>query len=129
MKNCTKCGFSNPTETAFCGRCGNALDVVVVQQQPTATSVPNKEPMPQTYLWQAIVVTILCCLPLGIPAIVFASQVENRWRNGDFEGARRSSRSAKNFALWSLISALVVWLFYIVFVVLIGAASLGGFFL
>ncbi|WP_462204056.1 CD225/dispanin family protein, partial [Frankia sp. CcWB3] len=50
-------------------------------QQP-----PYGQPIP-TYLWQSIVATLLCCLPAGIVAIVFASQVQGRQQSGDVAGA------------------------------------------
>ena len=37
-------------------------------QQTPGLPIPN-------YLWQSIVVTILCCWPFGIPAIVYAAKV------------------------------------------------------
>ena len=53
------------------------------------------------YLVQSILVTIFCCLPSGIAAIVFSSQVNSKLAVGDFEGASESSRKAK---LWCWIS-------------------------
>ena len=53
------------------------------------------------YLVQAILVTIFCCLPFGIVAIVFAAQVNGKLERGDREGALRASSTAK---LWSWIS-------------------------
>ena len=53
------------------------------------------------YLVQAILVTIFCCLPLGIVSIVFAAQVNGKVNAGDFDGARRTSDNAK---MWAWIS-------------------------
>jgi hypothetical protein len=58
---------------------------------------------PPSYLPWAIVSTILCCLPAGVVAIVFAAQVSGKWRSGNAEGAWRSSKNAK---LWTIISAV-----------------------
>ncbi len=63
-------------------------------------------PIP-TYLWQSIVVTILCCLPLGIPAIVYAARVESLRLRGDIAGAMAASSSAKMWCLIALIAGLV----------------------
>ncbi|MBI3260292.1 MAG: CD225/dispanin family protein [Ignavibacteriae bacterium] len=57
-------------------------------------NVPN-------YLVQSILVTIFCCMPTGIAAIIFSSQVNTKLAVGDFDGARESSRKAK---LWCWIS-------------------------
>jgi hypothetical protein len=53
------------------------------------------------YLWQAIVCTVCCCMPLGIPAIVYAAQVNTKIVQGDLAGAERYARNAK---MWCWIS-------------------------
>lgn len=50
-----------------------------------------------SYLWQSIVVTILCCWPLGIPAIVYAAKVDGLKRTGDTQAAMAASNSAKTW--------------------------------
>lgn len=69
----------------------------------------------------AILATICCCLPTGIPAIVFAAQVDGKWASGDSEGARDYSEKAK---LWGLVSIGlgVVGTLAIVALELLGAA-------
>lgn len=62
---------------------------------------PTREQCPDTYLIWAILSTILCCWPLGIPAIVYASKVEKLWNQGDIAGAREKSEKAK---MWCLIA-------------------------
>lgn len=61
-----------------------------VQQPSSAPVIPN-------YLVQSILVTVLCCLPLGIPAIVFAAQVDGKKAAGDIAGAQEASKKAKLF--------------------------------
>src|SRR5438046_3002438 len=48
----------------------------------TAATTTAQPPIPN-YLIQAILCTILCCPPFGIPAIVFAAQVNGRVARGD----------------------------------------------
>ena len=52
------------------------------------TQIPAQVPPTKidNWLWQSIVVTICCCLPLGIVGIVFAAQVNSTTEN---IGARR----------------------------------------
>jgi hypothetical protein len=69
-------------------------------QPPTAASSYAGAEIP-SYLWQSIVVTILCCWPFGIPAIVFAAKVDGLKRTGDLQGARAASDAAK---MWCWIS-------------------------
>jgi hypothetical protein len=80
-------------------------------------------PPPPNYLVWAILSTIFCCLPLGIPAIVFASQVNSKWQVGDFAGAQDASRKAKNFSLWATIGGVVVAVLYLLLIVAAGGLS------
>jgi len=63
---------------------------------------------PPTYLWQAIVVTVLCCIPLGIPAIIFSTKVKPAFLAGDHAAAAEASKKAKMWCLIALVSGLVV---------------------
>lgn len=67
-----------------------------VPQEPT--SVP---PMPKNYLVWAVIITIFCCIPAGIVAIIFAAQVSQSYYAGDYEGAERNSRRAQ---IWIIVS-------------------------
>lgn len=57
--------------------------------------------MPQTYLVWSVVMTVLCCLPAGIAAIIFSSQVSSRYYAGDLDGAKRASERAQ---VWIIVS-------------------------
>jgi hypothetical protein len=52
------------------------------------------------HLVEAVLVTLCCCLPFGIPAIVYGAQVAPKVSAGDIAGALESSRKAK---MWSWI--------------------------
>ncbi len=73
---CSQCGANNADNALVCVQCGRSLQpgtaaaplpVTGVVLPPGAT-VPN-------YLVFAILTTVFCCLPTGIPAIVYAAQV------------------------------------------------------
>jgi hypothetical protein len=81
------------------------------------------QPNVPNYLWQAIVVTLCCCLPFGIPAIVFASQVNAKLAAGDVSGAMASSGKAKMWCWISFALGLVVNLAYVAY---ISATSFGA---
>ena len=44
---------------------------------------PSGMAEPPTYLWQSIVEMLLCCLPLGIPALIFSTKVKPAFASGD----------------------------------------------
>ena len=79
----------------------------------------------QNYLVQSILVTIFCCLPSGIAAIVFSSQVNTKLAAGDYDGAMDSSKKAK---LWCWVSFGIgggIGLIYLIIIAIYGAAILG----
>ena len=57
---------------------------------------PPTEKIP-TYLAQSILVTICCCLPFGIVAIVHSAQVNSKISRGDYAGAIESSNKARKW--------------------------------
>lgn len=72
----------------------------------TATTIPN-------YLWQSIAITVCCCLPFGIVAIVYAAQVKSKVSIGDIPGAQEASNKAKmwcwiGFGIGILVNLAVV---------------------
>lgn len=74
---------------------------------PSAISGSASKEIPN-YLWQSIVVTIFCCWPFGIPAIVYAAKVDGLKARGDIQGALAASKNAKTWCLVSLILGLIV---------------------
>lgn len=62
----------------------------------------NKKKMkPDNFLVWAILSTVLCCLPLGIVAIVYANKVDTFWYAERYEEAEDALKKAK---LWTYIS-------------------------
>lgn len=73
---------------------------------------------PKNWLVEAILVTIFCCQPFGIVGIVYAAQVESKFRAGDIQEAEHNSRKARfwvRLGFWSGITIVVLYLaFYAV---------------
>ena len=67
---------------------------------PQPPVYPPQQPAPHisNYLAWAIV-CIFLCWPLAIPAIVYASKVNNLIAMGDYEGAMNASKNAKTFCI------------------------------
>lgn len=83
----------------------------------TAT-VPN-------YMVPAII-SIFCCWPLAIPAIIFAAQVNGKAAAGDIAGAQDSSKKAKMFSFIAIGLGLLGILCYVILMILgvgLGALS------
>ncbi len=86
---CTKCGTSRPDGMTVCPNCG------------TVAPVFAEAPKIQNYLVPSILVTLCCCVPAGIVAIVYAAQVNSKLAAGDLAGAQASARLAK---IWSWVA-------------------------
>jgi len=99
---CTQCGANNTDTAAVCAQCGRNLQAVTpaVPLQASGMILPPGATV-QNYLVFAILATVFCCLPAGIPAIVYAAQVNGKLQAGDLAGAQMASKNAK---LWCLIS-------------------------
>ena len=67
---------------------------------------------PPTYLAFAIIVTIFCAWPLGIPAIINATRVEKAYNQGDFTGAERFSKAARSWSIASMAVAAALVLLW-----------------
>ena len=72
-----------------------AAPIQYQSSQPTYGVTP-----PKNYLVQSIIVTLCCCIPFGIVAIVYAAQVNSKFQAGDYAGAQEVSRKA-NFWGWT----------------------------
>ena len=79
---------------------------------PTQT-VPEAAPAkPDSWLAWSIVSAILCCLPLSIPAIVYAAKVDGLWHDQRYEEAIRAAKLAKQWTIASAIVAGAGWVIY-----------------
>lgn len=99
---CSKCGATINGDAAFCPACGTPVLAsgspnAVNQTAPAGDAVPN-------YMVGAILTTLFCCLIGGIVAIVFSSQVNTKLAQGDIEGAKAASKTAK---IWIIVNLVV----------------------
>ena len=83
------------------------------------TTVPN-------YLVPAIL-SIFCCWPLGIVAIIFAAQVNGKVAAGDLAGAADASKKAKLFSFIAIGIGVAFGLIYLLLTILgVGLSALGS---
>lgn len=93
-------------------------------------NVPPQNPVynapmqkPDNYLVWAILCTVLCCIPLGIVAIVYAARVDSLWSEGRYEEAVNSSNKAKKFTIIGAIISVVLGILYFIFAIALGIFS------
>lgn len=123
--HCGHCGKQVEDDARFCPSCGARMDgqeppeeggatapespyhTSGGSQAPPRTSYDGPAPHIKNYLVESILCTICCCLPFGIPGIVFAAQVDSKLKGGDVEGAIESSEKAKKWTLVSFVLGLI----------------------
>jgi len=99
---CGECGWENADDAYECANCGEEL--VEPDRIPRRRQVESP-------LALAIIVTILCCLPVGAFAIYYALQVERFLDGGDLDGARKMARISRLISLAAVICGVVFWLY------------------
>ncbi|MAS96424.1 MAG: hypothetical protein CMO55_24815 [Verrucomicrobiales bacterium] len=111
-----------PVDTPTSTTAAAAAAPLATAPQPAASGekVPN-------YLWQSIVCLILCCLPLAIPALIFATKVNPALEAGDIAAAKDASAKAKMWCWISFGVGLVVQLLYIGLVVIGGVMEASNY--
>lgn len=80
-----------------------------------AAMTQQTEPCPPAYIAWSIIVTVLCCTIVGIPAIVFASMTKSAYYRGDLAKAKRYSEITQWFIIAAIVLGAVSWPFQIAF--------------
>lgn len=111
--NCPKCGWSNPDDAAKCANCfaeltpGQPQPTQQMPQQPQQQQPYGQQPyaqqpaqnVPDHLVW-SILVTLFCCVPFGIVAIVKAAAANSKKSVGDYYGAMQDANAAKTWLWW-----------------------------
>lgn len=77
-----------------------------------ATAVPSGD-RPDPWLWQSIVATVLCCLPAGIVAIVYAAQAQGALNSANLPLAHEKADKARTWTLISIGVGIVAGLLWV----------------
>lgn len=83
---------------------------------PPSSGAPAAVP---NYIVPAII-SLFCCLPLGIVGVIFAAQVNSKVAAGDTAGALDSAKKAKMFSFIAIGLGLLAIICYVLFVVIMG---------
>ena len=87
-------------------------------------STPMGSPPDNNLVW-AIICTVLCCLPLGIFAIIKSTKVKELWLQGDHPGAEKAAADAKKYAIYGVVIGAIVNILIFVLFFIIGIAGNG----
>jgi uncharacterized membrane protein YvbJ len=93
---CTNCGNEIDDKAVVCPKCG----VPVQDANANTPTVPNN--------LVGAILSLFCCLPLGIPAVVFACQVNSKLKAGDIEGAKKAAKTAKVLMIIGIVLGLII---------------------
>ena len=91
-------------------------------EQTTKPAQPVEFAPDSNLVW-AILCTVLCCLPLGVVAIVKAASVDKLWMQGRKEEAKMAAKAAKSYSIWGAVISLIILVLY--FIVLLAIPALG----
>lgn len=85
-------------------------------QPPFTTAISNSSACPppakpDSLLIWSILSTVVCCLPIGLIAVVHATRVDPLWNQGEYEAATKEAQSAK---IGCIVSCILGFFFYII---------------
>ncbi|HTX95870.1 MAG TPA: CD225/dispanin family protein [Mycobacterium sp.] len=93
------------------------------QRQPFLEHPGPPTRPPNNYLIPAVLVTMFCCLPLGIVAIVKSGQVNGLWAQGRYAEAQASADSAKKWVIWSVVAGAIIAVIYVISVAAVNTSN------
>jgi len=120
---CTQCGSPQPQDASFCAKCGHTQSdqtgsgPLAPPVQPDNSAGLAYAPI-KTYLAESIIVTILCCWPIGIPAIVYAARATGAAGAGRRADAEEAALEARKWVIRAVIAGVVVIIGYMINVVI-----------
>lgn len=79
----------------------------------------QRPPHPQNHLAMAIITTLICCQITGIISIIYASQVNSKYSEGNYEGAIRASQNAKTWWVVGLAIGIIGWIIGLIYSIIV----------
>ena len=76
--------------------------------QPMQQSQQAMPKCPPTNLVWAIIATILCCLPLGVVAIIYSTKVSQKYSEGDYAAAEHYSEVSAWWCIGTIVGGIIL---------------------
>ncbi|MDR1719140.1 MAG: CD225/dispanin family protein [Dysgonamonadaceae bacterium] len=111
---CPNCGKEVFEKAVVCLNCGVALT-----NQTGVCTPTSDQKIPKSWMVESILVTLFCCMPLGVIGLIYASGVESKFRVGDYEGARIASANARQWVIVSFVLGLLIGIIVLLYVIFI----------
>ena len=90
----------------------------------TVVMAPQLHNAPPDHMMFNIVVTICCCWPIGIFAILKSMATRDAINRGDAQGAMENSQSARRLGFWALGVGIAFMVLAVVLIVVVYAVIL-----
>lgn len=91
--------------------------------KPVTDDPYKNHPKPNNNLALAICATALCCMPLGIFALIQSSKVDKLYYLKDFAGAQRAANLSKKISISGFILGAIFGILYILLLIFIEARN------
>lgn len=89
-----------------------------IKNTPEMRTLTEKErenvrhPMPKTWMFESILITIFCCLPTGIVSLIYSSRVTTYWKKGFYGEAFEASWKAAFWVKLTVVISIILWIAY-----------------
>ena len=96
-----------------------------MSQNWTPPAAGSGAPVPNNMV--IAIISIFCCWPVAIPAVISASKVNALAASGDMAGAQEQAAKAKKFATIAIGVGIALWVLtiicYVIFFVILAAST------
>ena len=73
----------------------------------------------KSFLVWAILSSIFCCTPFGIPSIVYAAIANSKHDAGDDVAAAEANAKAKKWFWWAFGCGIAFWVLYLIYMIVL----------
>ncbi|MCM1505201.1 MAG: CD225/dispanin family protein [Muribaculum sp.] len=84
------------------------------------------EAPPKSWLAESIILTLCCCLPIGIYCIIKAASVNSLWSAGQYDAAVEASEKTKKWLIIGLVTGVVLNILCAVLQIMFMPSSMGS---